>query len=235
MLGQVRFPSVLRVDEREYVAQLQDALRGDYPDVSQEHQFGILLGPEGPVQAQPSRQWRFSASDGTWSVVLSAEHATLEASAPTYTNYQEFRDRYELVWALVLEHVRPSRRVQQGLRYINHLDRDLPPSGWGEIINSTLFGALATEVFGDEIDQGLSDLRVRRPNGTLAMKYGLVRAGPAQRLGYLLDFDYFAQDLTADMSSAVVLALFDEFHDVIYPLFRWCVTDEAADQFRAAD
>lgn len=233
MLGQVRFPPILRLDEREFVAPLQDALRQVYPEFAQEDQLGFLVGPQGPVQTPPSRHWRLGTTDGAWSVVISPEFITLEAAAPGYTEYREFRERFAVVWEAAHRLLQPTRRVQQGLRYVNHIERDIPATGWREVINAELLGSFAIAVFGTELDQGICDVRVRRADGILAMKHGFLRAGPRQALGYLLDFDYFSQTLSNDLSVEEVLRSFDAFHGVIYPLFRWCVTNEAIDTFRA--
>jgi uncharacterized protein (TIGR04255 family) len=232
MLGQVRFPPILRLDDRDFLAPLQEELRASYPEFAQEDQLGFLVGPQGPVQTPATRRWRLATSDAAWSVVVAPEFLTLEASAPAYTDYQEFRHRFGAVWDAALRHIRPSRRVQQGLRYVNHIERAMPIAAWRELVNPTLLGSFAIEVFGEELAQGICDLRIQRADGILAMKHGLLRAGPDQSIGYLLDFDYFSQTLSNDLAADDILRTFDDFHGVIYPLFRWSVTERAVRDFR---
>lgn len=234
MLGQVRFPPVLLILERSYVAGFQEAVRSEYPELAEETQFGVLVGPNGPVQTQPSKQWRLSTTDGRWSISLAQDALTLEAAAAQYTYYHEFRARFAEIWPAAIRTLRPQRRVQQGLRYVNHIDAERAPSEWRELINPQLLGAIGSPELGDDVEQAVSDYRFRRPDGTLALKHGLVRAGPDRKAGYLLDFDYFTQE-PGDISTDEVLTTFDRFHDVIYPLFRWCITERAAELFRTTE
>ena len=102
---------------------------------------------------------------------------TLEASiVAQYTDYSEFRTRFEHASAIFLEHFAPSRIAQQGLRYINHLDQERAVGGWGNWINPILLGAIGAEEFGEELQQAICDFRFRRPDGTLVFKHGVVHA-----------------------------------------------------------
>lgn len=234
MLGQVRFPPVLRVLERPYIGGFQEAVRDDYPELAEETQFGVVVSPSGTVQTEPTKQWRLSTSDGRWSISVAQDAVTLEASAAQYTDYQEFRSRFARIWPAATRSIRPQRRVQQGLRYVNHIDADVPVAGWADLINPVLLGAVGSKELGDEIEQAVSDYRLRQSDGTLVLKHGLVRAGPDRRQGYLLDFDYFTQAQDG-LETDEVLATFDRFHDVIYPFFRWCITERAMAMFRAGE
>jgi len=68
----------------------------------------------------------------------------------------------------------------------------------------------------------------------LALKYGLVRSGPENVLGFFLDTDCFRQAPTEDVSPESVRRQFDAFHDEIHVLFHWAFTDEAKERFRDA-
>jgi uncharacterized protein (TIGR04255 family) len=100
------------------------------------------------------------------------------------------------------------------------------------VINPELLGPVGGEVFGDELDQVISDLRLGLEDGVLTVKHGIVRAGPERTPGYLLDFDYFLQAELEDPGVAQVVDRFDRYHNVIYPLFRWCLTEEATHAMR---
>ena len=234
MLGQVRFPAILSILERGFMAGFQEEVRDGYPELAEETQFGVLVGPNGPVQTEPAKQWRLSTADARWSITVAQDALTLEAAAAEYTDYNEFRRRFSQLWPAALRSLRPQRRVQQGLRYVNHIDADRTPAGWRGLINPELIGPVGSAVLGNDIDQAVSDYRIRQPDGTLVVRHGLVRAGPERKAGYLLDFDYFTQG-EDDASAEAVLSTFDRFHDVIYPLFRWCVTDEALTLFRGEE
>src|SRR4051812_261260 len=231
MLGQVRFPPVLSVTEPEFVAPLQEAIRDDFPDLRPEQELGLEVTSEGEVASETSRRWRFVSADDLWSVVLAPDFLTLEATTGQYTDFDQFISRFEFVWQRTLPILRPASRLQQGLRCVNHIPADTPPS-WSSLINPELLGPITNTLFADELASSLTDMRLARPDGTLAIKHGVVKAGPDQALGYVLDFDYLTQEHTRDVSTEAVLALFSRYHQTIYRLFRWCVTEEALRRFR---
>jgi uncharacterized protein (TIGR04255 family) len=65
-------------------------------------------------------------------------------------------------------------------------------------------------------------------------KHGMLPLGPDAKMGYLLDFDYFNEEPSGDTSLEAVMDRFDGYHQEIYSLFRWCVTDAALEAFRAS-
>lgn len=236
MLGQVRFPPILKIADLGSLGGFQDTIREDWPQFGQEQQLSVLVGPQGVQEAGANRAFRFSAADDTWSALLTPDALTLEAGLATggYTSYDEFRERFARVWAVLLEHFKPASVVQQGLRYVDHIERELPPADWVALINPDLLGPLAGS-FSSGIVQAISDLRFRREDGILTFKHGLVPAGPDNKFGYLLDFDYFTQEQSEDTSVEAILSRFDCYHEVIYGFFRWCITDQALKEFRDAD
>jgi len=233
MIGQVRFAPILRIGEMAFVAPFQEELRDEYPEWGQQNQVEISVSPTGAmVPSAAAQAWRLSTKDGAWSVLLSSTHVTLEASAPQYTNYSEFKRRFERVWAATLKTVSPGLRTQIGLRYINHLVRDVKsPSEWAKWIEPELLGVLASPIWNGGLQQGVSHLVIETADGTLSVKHGIVRAGPQNELGYLLDYDYIDPTVTEEMSVTSVLERFDTFHDAVYRLFRWSVTELAQSEF----
>lgn len=210
----------------------QEAWREAYPDLQTQQQVGLMMTPEGAFQTDASKHWRFVSADGAWAVVLATDFLTLEATAPLYTDYSEFRRRFGEVWTAAEGLLSPSRCVQQGLRYINHIEREFRAAEWNRLINPILLGPIGSDVFGEELEQAICDIRLTRSDGQLVMKHGVVRAGPERRRGYLLDFDYFVQEPADEMDAAALLRRFDQFHAVIYQLFRWSITEEALNEFQ---
>ena len=88
--------------------------------------------------------------------------------------------------------------MQQGLRYVDHVEGELSTPDWARLINPELLGPLATSL-SEGIVQTISDLRFQREDGALVFKHGLVPAGPENKLGYLLDFDYFTLEPTDEV------------------------------------
>lgn len=233
MLGQVRFPKLLKIAEPASVAPFQIAIADDFPTLTQEQQLQILLGPTGGGTGA-QKLWRFTSDDRAWSVLLGIDSLTIEAEWTQYTEYTAWRARFERVWQAAVEHLGPSAVVYQGLRYIDHLERDLPGPEWARWINPELLGAVAVPLFADSLQQALTDLRFKTDDSMLSFKHGIVGLGPENAPGYLLDFDCFTQSPPSGADTPSMLARFDSFHDIIWRLFRWSLTDEAIQHFREA-
>jgi len=235
MLGQVRFPAILKIAEPAGLAPFQEEIREEYSEYSEEQQLSLAVGPEGMSAAGESRNYRFTTTDGAWSVVLNPMFLTLEASiAKKYSNYQEFRDRFAHLWDVALRHLRPTKSVQQGLRYIDFFDwDDVAPAEWGRYINAHLLGVLGAENIVEHVQHTLTDTRLQLTSEMgLSLKYGLVRSGPENAVGFLMDTDCLSQAPQEDVSVEAILSRFDSFHDEIHVLFHWAVTPEAKERFR---
>jgi uncharacterized protein (TIGR04255 family) len=232
MLGQVRYPPILKVNDPGALAGYQDAIRDQFPEFSPEQQFNLVVGPAGPANASVANTFRFSTPDLAWSIVLAADSLTLEvAVAELYTNYGEFMDYFAIAWTALLDSFRPARIVRQGLRYVDHIEREVEPGEWSEYINPDLLGPVGTS-FSAGLEQAVSELRFRREDGALIFKHGITPAGPEGKKGYLLDFDYFTEEVSDDVSLDAVRERFDRYHDLQYAFFRWCVTESAVEEFR---
>ena len=232
MLGQVRFPPVLRIADLGSLGPLQDAIRAEFPTFAQEQQVTAMVGPGGPQH--PVSRAPFDSRLATQRGVSEApDSVTLEADVTVrYSSYDEFAERFRLVWAAILEHFAPSQVMRQGLRYVSHIESDRPAISWSDLINADLLGPLVG-AFGEGVAQSVSELRFPREDGVLVFKHGLVPLGPAEKMGYLLDFDYFNEEPENDASVEALMSRFERFHELIYRFFRWCITDHALEEFRA--
>lgn len=238
MLGQVRFPAILRLTNLAGIAEFQEELRGEYPNFAQEQQLNIAVGPEGLAPGEETKNFRFSTADGGWSIVVNPTFLTLEAAVATkYSNYDEFRTRFAAIWAVALKYLQPASATQQGLRYVDHLDwPDVAPNEWGRYINSNLLGVLGAPELGVGIQHTLTDTRLELGDGVvLSFKYGLVRSGPESALGFLMDTDCFSQSTMENISVEDVVGRFDRFHEEIHVLFHWAATEEAKERFRSGN
>lgn len=234
MLGQVRFPPVLRIADLAALGAFQDDIREDWPNFSQEQQISLVIGPGASAQSGPQQVFRFTSADEAWSVVLAPDAVSVEAAAAgNYSSFDEFAKRFRQIWEAILEHFAPALVVRQGLRYVDHIEADLDPLQWAELINSDLLGPVAGPL-ATGLEQAVSELRFRDADGILVFKHGIVPAGPENRNGYLLDFDCFTDEPNQETTTEAVVARFDRYHEVLYSLFRWCVTDKALEGFRNA-
>ena len=234
MLGQVRFPTILKIASPGGLAGLQEELRHEYSEYSEEQQLGLLVGSEGMQTASEAKNYRFATADGAWSVIVNPTSMTLEASTATkYSTYDEFESRYGGLWAAALSHLGPSRLVQQGLRYIDFFDwADVEFPDWGKYIAPPLLGATGVPELAGHVEHSITDARFRlEPLGTMALKYGVSRGGPQNVMGFLLDTDVFTQTPDEDVSVEAVMRRFKAFHEEIHAFFSWATTTEARERF----
>jgi uncharacterized protein (TIGR04255 family) len=234
MLGQVRFPPVLKIANLSALGGFQDDIRDEWPEFAQEQQISFVLGP-GVQQAQPGPQqiFRFTSADGVWNIVLATDAVTIETTgAGDYSSYDEFAKRFRRVWDALREHFAPAAVLRQGLRYVDHLeDGARTPAEWARLINPDLMGPLAGPLDAG-LEQAISDYRFRYDDTVLVFKHGIVPAGTENQPGYLLDFDHFTDQPSEDVSTDAVMERFASYHEQSYTFFRWCVTDEALEGFR---
>ena len=229
VLGQLRFPPVLRIQEPDFVAPFQDAIRGEYPTLGKQQEIGVIIAQGGLVQTQPTLAWRFSDVTGTWHVVLAADFVTLEATASNYTEFGDLRDRLARILGPLVEVFAVTTATRLGLRYVNHIELQeaQPIAECRRLINPGLLGPVGLDLFSDELNVSVSDMRLTRPDGTLVVKHGLVPAGIPPQIGYLLDFDYSTEAPIDLGHPEQAVEQLQGFHDVVYRLFHWSITDAA--------
>lgn len=236
MLGQLRYPAVLRLAQHAELAAFQDAIRELYPDYAEDQQLNLALGPQGvAASSEAVRSSRFSTPDGAWSVVVNPVSVTLEATVATqYTQYGEFRDRFARVWEVALEQFGVTRIDYQGLRYIDHLDwDDVGVSDWSRYVDSSLLGLLGVDELQGRVVHTLTDSRLDLQDETMiSFKYGLVSTGPEGRIGFLMDTDAAIRRATDEVETDATLPRFDMLHEEIHNLFSWATTEEAKERFR---
>lgn len=234
MLGQIRFPTMLRIADLPSLVPFQEAIRGDFPVFREEQQLSLVVGPQGPQTSQIQKAYRFVSANRGWSILLTPDAVTLEADITAgYTSYEEFVERFRAVWGTIVDQFAPAEVSRQGLRYVDHIEGHRAAPDWAALINPDLLGPLVAQ-FGNSITQSASELRLAREEGVLVFKHGMLPLGPEGAPGYLLDFDYFTEEPDNDTSLEAVMGRFDRYHELLYRMFRWCLTDAAVEAFRAA-
>lgn len=124
---QLRFPAKLQVDREVY--RFQDMIDGEYPNFAREK---IM---ESPLLGAPSDGgYEFSSADGGWKVYVSLGSLSLTTS--NYTSWDEFEERFKVVFA-AFQSVFPIQVFNRvGLRYINAIRPSMIGAdvGWVDIL-----------------------------------------------------------------------------------------------------
>jgi uncharacterized protein (TIGR04255 family) len=232
VIGQVRFPLLQRFSEGAFIAPFQDALADDYPVVSREQQVSFQVSEKG-LQSGGETLLRFSSRNGHWAVVLGEAALTLEVRG--YSSIEEFSARFKKVLTAAREKLVIKERARLGLRYINEFRHGAGESlgDWARLLKPELLGFAGTDLFGGPVEHMVQEIQVRRPDGVLAIRHGLLTgsvvvertpAPPAAGRFYLLDMDYFdARQEALDVERTT--NTLRDYNDVMYRFFRWCLGD----------
>jgi uncharacterized protein (TIGR04255 family) len=223
------------VNEREFVAQFQEELRGTYPVAGELQELQILMGSQGIQPSQSARQWRFADRPGDWVVVLG--EAALALETRRYVTGEDFLARLEPILRALETYVKPGVLERSGLRYINEIrvPAVAAPANWNGLIRDQFLGPVVANVdLGRPIQQMVQQLVLGTPVDQKTIRHGhfldgttvvspapsSVPTGPF----YLLDFDHSSTAQTTYVPDDT-LALIDRFHNDNYKLFRSAITE----------
>ena len=240
-LCQVQFATVLGIEDPSFVAPFQRAIQSEYPitNPSASGQIEIIFGSEpGSPELRrglQSRQWRFVDQQDNWTVVLASNFVTLETRA--YDTFVDFLNRLHRVLDAVIEHIQPNIGTRIGLRYVNEI-RPVRQR-LSSVIRRELLGPLSIRDLLRDATQAVQQVSLRFPNAEgIVIQHGLLPGGTSvlPRRGsevpggsfYLLDFDAFREfksPETLSMDPDIIAGYVEEYHAIIYRLFRWSVTD----------
>ena len=232
VIVQVRFPSILSIEKRDFVAPFQEAIRKNYPVLRAEQTRGTLLGPQGHVQMPPAVTWRFTSLDDNWRVSLATDFAAIETTA--YESRTDLLDRFEGVIGALESHVAPQMVDRLGVRYIDRIT-GAPVDNVGKLVRHEMLGVADTAA-GRQASLSLSEALFALPDQSAQMRarWGLLPPGgtvdpaaiePIEEHSWILDLDIFCSG-PRPFDPAAVLSDVRLYAERSYSFFRWVVTDE---------
>ncbi len=239
-LCQVRFASVLSVSDEAFVAPFQNAIRREFPlaDRPVEIQVALDMRPGGFQPPVTQQKWRFADVSGTWAVVLAQDFIALETRE--YSDFDHFMERLSFVLNALVKHIQPDPGLRIGLRYIDEIRlADADPRS---AIRPELLGAMTQEEVFSKAVRSVQEIALQYPEGeAVTLRHGYFSSGttvqpPAPEsapLGpfYLLDTDVyreFTPPAVLQMDTDSICQHVEEYHQAVYRLFRWALTDEYA-------
>ena len=229
VIAQLRFPEILAVEQRDFVAPFQEAIRKAYPILRQEQTQGIVLGLGGASTAKSKTAWRFTDAAAHWRVSLASEFLALETT--NYVSRSDFFGRLKFVAGALGAYVEPSQIDRLGVRYIDRITGaavdDLAQLVRPEVrgISGTLVGAHALHALSESAFD-LSDARVLARWGCLPPSATVDPAAiePIEEKSWILDLDMFSTKPVPFVVDSVI-ANAERYAERIYAIFRWAVTD----------
>ncbi len=211
---ELRFPVVLEFESKPPI-KLQAALRKDYPRYDKNISVTFRPGSKEPIE---EIRHFFRSKKKNWTVSFRPFSIALETDS--YTNFEEFKSR-------LLSIVKASEKTMDsdfltriGLRYINEIRAEQSDlEGW---VNKELVSPLTSGHFG-EVDRIFQEVRGRFSDGLFSLRHGYPGEGPGERDKYIIDLDFYQEDVEIkDVEETLV-----KLHDSCYDLFDWSISEKA--------
>ena len=243
-LCQIRYNSVLNVNNPSFVASFQDSIKDDYPVASSAPvqeislQFGNSLNVPNIFSGNPVIQWQFSDVNDNWRVILTQDSFTLETRV--YKHFSDFLERLNKVIDKIVKHVQPPNCIRIGLRYVNEIR--LSDTPWSEVICKELLGPIVIPEIVNHAVQTTSVQQIQLSyleNQKIVINHGLFPRGTTVRPRqedttieqnfYLLDFDVFREfpsSKAPSLNADIIYQHIEEYHKTISRLFYWSVTQQ---------
>jgi uncharacterized protein (TIGR04255 family) len=228
VLAQLRFPEVLSVEDRSFVAPFQEAIRSKYPVLRQEQTQGILLGSV-VTPAKPQVAWRFGDTAGHWRVSLTPDFLALETT--NYVSRSDFFERLKSVVMALEAHVVPAQVDRLGVRYIDRITGSAVDD-IATLVRPEVRGITGTLAATHAV-HALSESMFEVDGARLLARWGSLPPGatvdpaaiePATEKSWVLDLDMFSKEpMPFEVDQVVESAR--SYAERIYTVFRWVVTD----------
>jgi uncharacterized protein (TIGR04255 family) len=237
VIAQLRFPEVLSIERREFVAPFQDSIRAAYPVLRQDHTHGLLLTPAGVGAAKPQVAWRFSDLEGVWRVSLTPGFVALETTR--YASRGDFLARLRAVLQALGDHVQPAQLDRIGIRYVDRLT-GAPLESISALVRPEVRGLAGTGAAGNML-HSLSETMFESHGARLLARWGCLppegtldpaAIEPIAEPSWILDLDMFSTGAVPFAIDPVVEQA-RRYAERIYTVFRWAVTDEFLNRFGA--
>lgn len=230
VIAQLRFPEILSVEQREFVAPFQEAIRTTYPVLRQEQTHGVVLAPGGVTSAKPRVTWRFGDVGGHWRVSLAPDFLALETTK--YVSRSDFFERLRIVARALAEHIEPALVDRLGVRYIDRIT-GAALDDIGKLVRPEVRGITGT-IAAAHVAHALSESIFEVEDARVLARWGFLPAGktidpaaiePVKEKSWLLDLDMFsAGSMPFEVDRVIELA--QGYSERIYTIFRWAVTDD---------
>lgn len=211
---ELKFPTLYGLERENPPAALANALRKLYP----QHSIldGLNVGPTGVAQ---NFAYVFADKKARTQVVFRASSVALETSS--YQTFESFLDRLLVITSIAQTVIDSDFFTRVGLRYINAL-----PYGQGAIgdwVNPQLVGALSSGVFGTPAEFNGRIAGKIADDAGFTLSHGIGQGSENSGLDYVLDLDFWQEDVPSTEIEEVVTQL----HDLEHRMFHWSLAPAA--------
>lgn len=217
---ELRFPTIFEIEDARPPESFWKVLRRQFQD--HEVLANVNVRPGSVVTANAHQ---FKSKRGRWVVVLRPSAITLETAR--YGSFEEFEEQLQLVIAAAAETIDSEFFTRVGLRYVNVLPCQASSiDGW---LNDQLARPLSEGTFGD-VDFYWQQVHGKTAAGGYTFQHGINGSQEQlpSRTGYILDYDFFDQDVAVVDALATVKKL----HELEHSLFSWTLGEKARDYLK---
>ncbi|MCG7572526.1 TIGR04255 family protein [Phaeobacter sp. CNT1-3] len=241
VLGQVRFPKIVKISEESYIADFQEALRKEYPHFQSDVVKGVelnLTGEDLQHRIMSSVIWRFFDPSRAIRVSLAQDAITLETAS--YVSRDDFLERMGFILDCLSKSIAPSLVERVGFRYVDRLQGEDTLELLAQLIQPELLNVLQPNLT-SKIDISMTEITGATAEGKLIARYGLAPAGfshdpevapPVEVRSWVLDVDSYSTNCAGQEFNAQMLhAELDKVAARAYAFFRWSITEEFLERF----
>jgi uncharacterized protein (TIGR04255 family) len=210
---ELRFPTLFEL-EQQPPQKFGRAIRREFPTYQLQRNLNL-----NPGTIDSANVHTFVSRNRTWAVALRSSSLTLETT--TYSSFATFLSKFELMLDAAKGFVDSDFFTRVGVRYINAV----PCSEGLAWLNPALVGPLASGAFGDPSEYASTIRGTVQEGGGFLFRHGFA---PPDANSYVLDFDFFREDV--DIAAAQ--ATFEALHASMFDLFWWSLGDAARSYLR---
>ena len=231
VLAQIRFPPIVSIEKRDFIASFQESIREDYAILRPEQTRGMMLVPQGVFPMESQVIWRFSDLDNIWRVSLAPDFLALETTK--YVSRDDFVNRLEVVVYALEKHVGPKVVDRLGVRYIDRITGSAVAK-ISDFVRKEVLGVISAPLSGNAQRVLCESLfQIPSSNSRLLARWGLIPSGETidpniidaiAEPSWILDIDMFCAEQQSFNSERMIKDA-KQFSERIYTFFRWAVTD----------
>jgi uncharacterized protein (TIGR04255 family) len=232
VIAQIRFPVILKIEDKSAVSKFQEAIRHDYPVLQEVHNqtVQIQIGPSPIALPSVSVMWQFSNASGAWKVTLARDALTIETTS--YESRADLLARWSIAISAVKEAFQPDIITRIGMRYIDRIT-GAHFKTFESLINPNLLGS-AIATLKSHLKYSLSETSLVIEEGELLLRWGVLPpqmspdpSGISQlpHDSFVLDIDVWSMQ-QRQFDSTSLLTAFQRLAERAYSVFRFAVTDE---------
>ena len=232
VLWQVRFPEIVSIQQKSFIAGFQEAIRDDFPLLVEDLIDAIQIDePSASVSRSRQTVWRFVDETAKWRISLSSSFLTLETRA--YRSRADFADRFGKILSAAAQSFRPTHATRIGVRYVDRIPLR-NEIALEELFRPEMMGLVGSKI-SESVVHSISEVMCKTEEGSMQARWGkLPERGshdpdvmpPISDACWFLDLDTFSDYQKTPIRFEAEMIRDDtvKLSTRTYSFFRWATT-----------